>query len=150
MRPATSLDAAFILEITQVLFRLVEAIISCLFILDGWSLTCGHHLIMDILYELSQCRRLASTSNKIVTSLLLDVAIPANVINLFQEFGWVHAGKPRVFVRIYFTNNLRNQRVFKDDVSEALIVHFSEDCVLVLTLDTDHIQQIKPEIFDFV
>lgn len=94
---------------------------------------------MDILYELSQCGRLASASNKSVIRLMLGMAIPANVVNLLQEFGWVHASEPRVFVRINLTNNLRNQRVFKDDVSEALIMYFSEDCVLVLILDTDQI-----------
>ena len=43
-----------------------------------------------------------------------------------------------------------DERVFKDDIPEALIVHFLEDCELVRSFDANHIQQVKPEMLKLV
>ena len=43
-----------------------------------------------------------------------------------------------------------DERVFKDDISEALVVHFLEDCELVRSFDPNHIQQVKPEMLKLV
>lgn len=43
-----------------------------------------------------------------------------------------------------------DERVFEDDVSEALVVHLLKDCELVRSFDPNHIQQVKPEMLKLV
>ena len=90
-----------------------------------------------------------------IASLLLwhsgsVVAISANVVDLFEVFGGVHACVSWVFVGIYLSDNMCDERVFKNDISEALVVHFLKDCELIRSFDPNHIQQVKPEMLKLV
>lgn len=88
--------------------------------------------------------------NKLGASLFLNMAVPANVVDLFQEFRWIQMSKARVLVRVDFANYLSDQRVFKDYIAEALIVDLSEDCVLIWTLNRNILDQVKPKVFNLV
>lgn len=76
--------------------------------------------------------------------------VTTDVVHLLEVLAWIHARKTTVFVGVDLSDDLLHQRVFEDDVAETLMVNGFENCILVRSLQSQCLQQVKPEIFDFV
>lgn len=63
---------------------------------------------------------------------------------------WVHVAISTLLIAVNFADYLLHQRVFQDDVSEALMVHCLEHCVLIGSVQAEYVEQVKPEIFKLV
>lgn len=106
---------------------------------------------MEHINELAKGVRLQTTLlEERSVGLLSEAAIAADVIDLFKMLFRAHVTISAVFVAVNFADYLLHQRVFQNDVSEALVVHCLKDCILIWSFQAEYIKQVKPEVFQLV
>ena len=78
--------------------------------------------------------------------VLRQTAVLPDAVNPLQVLRWVQRCIPRVFVLLTCLDDLTNQWVLQDQISEGLVMDSLKYSQLVGSIQLQHTQQVQPDV----